>query len=90
MLQIILIQDFCPLKIKITQCLRGFRLNYKQTLLTPLLIYQFLATMSSSAKSHTYHCIARPLISVVCFPYVELLKMRITNLFFKKEGQTVH
>ena len=27
MLQIILVQDFCPLKIKITQCPDGFRLN---------------------------------------------------------------
>ena len=27
MLLIILVQDFCPLKIKITQCPDGFRLN---------------------------------------------------------------
>ena len=28
MLSIILLQDFCPLKIKITQCPSGFRLNF--------------------------------------------------------------
>ena len=28
MLKIILVQDFCPLKIKITQCSGGFRLKF--------------------------------------------------------------
>ena len=47
MLQIILVQDFCPLKIKITQCPGGFRLN--------VLFHQFLVIFTDIWIKRTGH-----------------------------------
>ena len=87
MLQIILVQDFCPLKIKITQCPGEFRLNILWT-------YEEGKAKISGANSRVLHSFrdtgGSPLNKVLLFLSFQEALSRIGAKVSKIKGPEIN